>query len=225
MNQARPHSKKEIIKGIVMTLLINGAIPFIVYAALKPHMSSVTALSIATVIPLFDNLLSLIKKRRLDVFAVFMLISFLLGMMMVSIGGSERLLLIRESFVTGILGMIFLASLLFPRPLIFYFALRFTVGNQPDAASAFADNWKYSYFRFVLRLITIVWGLALIGESAVRTVLVFKLTVTQFLAVSNFVMYGFIGAAISFTVVYRKHSQKRFKELITCEKSIEENLC
>lgn len=220
MNPTGSITKKEIIKGIVMTLLVNGVLPFIVYEILRSHMSSIFALSIATMIPLIDNLLSLIKKRRLDVFAVFMLISFLLGIMMVSIGGSERLLLIRESFVTGILGIIFLASLLFPKPLIFYFALRFTVGDDPHQASTFADNWQYSYFRFALRLITIVWGLALIGEAAVRLILVFKLSVGQFLAVSNFVMYGFIGAAIIFTVVYRRHSQKRFKEIISNGKPV-----
>ncbi|WP_160725314.1 VC0807 family protein [Bacillus sp. USDA818B3_A] len=213
-------SKKEIIKGIFITLLINGAIPLLVYEVLRAHISSIVALSIATIIPLFDNLLSLIKKRSLDVFAVFMLVSFILGITMISIGGGERLLLIRESFVTGILGMIFIGSLLFPRPLIFYFALRFTVGNDPDKKSTFEKNWQYAYFRFVLRLMTIFWGLALIGESAVRSILVFKLSVTQFLAVSNFVMYGFIGAAIVFTVIYRKHSQKRLKDIISNKNNV-----
>ncbi|MFP3124650.1 hypothetical protein OH784_18180 [Ectobacillus funiculus] len=215
MNQAGSISRKEIIRGIVITLLINGAVPFVVYEVLRSHMSSIAALSIATVIPLIDNLFSFIKRRKMDVFAVFMLVSFLLGIIMMCIGGSERLLLIRESFVTGILGIIFLGSLLFPRPLIFYFAIRFTVGNDPDKTSAFADNWQYAYFRFVLRLMTVVWGLALLGESAVRSILVFKLSVTQFLVVSNFVMYGFIGVAIVFTVIYRKHSQKKFKEIIS----------
>jgi hypothetical protein len=215
MNQTGSISRKEIIKGIVITLLINGAVPFVVYEVLSSHMSSIAALSIATVIPLIDNLFSFMKRRKLDVFAVFMLVSFLLGLAMLCIGGNERLLLIRESFVTGILGIIFLGSLLFPRPLIYYFAIRFTVGNDPDKTSAFADNWQYAYFRFVLRFLTVVWGLALIGEAAVRSILVFKLSVAQFLAVSNFVLYGFIGAAILFTFVYRKHSQKRLKEIIS----------
>jgi len=215
MNQKGTVSRKEIFKGIVITLLINGALPFVVYEVLRSHMSSMGALSVATVIPLVDNLFTLIKKRKIDVFAVCMLISFLLGIIMITIGGSERLLLIRESLVTGILGLLFLGSLLLPRPLIFYFALRFTVGNDPEKTSVFAANWQYAYFRFVLRLITIVWGLALLGEAAVRTFLVFKLSVTQFLAVSNLVMYGFIGAALVFTVVYRRHSQKRFKEIIS----------
>jgi hypothetical protein len=215
MNVTGSISRTEIIKGIVVTLFINGVLPLVVYEILKLHMSSLSALSIATVIPLVDNLLSLIKKRSIDIFAVFMLISFLLGIIMITIGGSERMLLIRESFVTGFMGILFLLSLVFPRPLIFYFALRFTVGNDAEKTSTFSSNWKYGYFRFVLRLITAVWGFALLGEAAVRTILVYKLSVTQFLAVSNLIMYGFIGAAILFTVVYRRHSQKRFNEILT----------
>ncbi|MEW9702687.1 hypothetical protein [Paenibacillus sp. SI8] len=47
-----------------------------------------------------------------------------------------------------------------------------------------------------------------------RTILVYQLTVTQFLAVSNFVMYGFIGVAILWTFLYRRHSQKKLKQII-----------
>jgi hypothetical protein len=43
-------------------------------------------------------------------------------------GGSPRLLLIRESFITGIFGLIFLGSLLFPRPLLFQL-VKTTVGD------------------------------------------------------------------------------------------------
>lgn len=60
---------------------------------------------------------------------------------------------------------------------------------------------------------TVVWGVALLGEAVVRTILVYELTVTEFLAVSNFVMYGFIGAAIVFTVSFRKRAKKRFEQL------------
>ncbi|MEW9702686.1 VC0807 family protein [Paenibacillus sp. SI8] len=149
-------NRKDILRGILITLLINGALPLLVYELLRSHMTSISALSIATVIPLLDNLYSLMKRRKLDVFAVFMLISFALGLLMVTLGGNEQLLLVRESLVTAIMGLIFLISLLFPRPLIFYFAMRFTVGNDPERTAAFSANWKYPYFRFVLRLMTSV---------------------------------------------------------------------
>ncbi|MFC0211048.1 VC0807 family protein [Paenibacillus chartarius] len=212
--QASAATRKSIVLGILMTLLINGALPLLVYELLRSHMSSIHALTIATIIPLFDNLYSLIKRRKLDVFAVFMLISFALGLLMVTLGGNEQLLLVRESLVTAIMGLIFLISLLFPRPLIFYFAMRFTVGSDPERAAAFSSRWKYPYFRFVLRLITAVWGISLLGEAIVRTILVYRLTVSEFLAVSNFVMYGFIGFAIVWTIYYRRHSQNKLKQMI-----------
>ncbi|MGE5703736.1 MAG: VC0807 family protein, partial [Clostridia bacterium] len=177
------------------------------------YTSSVMALTIATMIPLLDNAVSLIRHRRVDVFASFMLIGFVLSLLAVFMGGSERLILLRESFVTAVLGFLFLGSLLFSRPLIYHFAIRFTVGNDPVKAAEFASNWAYPYFRFVLRLMTIVWGCALLGEALVRTFLVFQLSVPAFLAISNFVVYGFIGAAVVWTVLYRRHSAKRLQTI------------
>ncbi|CAM3926531.1 VC0807 family protein [Cohnella lubricantis] len=217
MNQPQQVSlgtRKDILRSILITLLINGVLPYLVYEILRSHMTSLQALSIATVIPLLDNAYTLLKSRKLDVFASFMLTSFLLGLLVLTLGGNEQLLLVRESFVTAVLGLIFLATLLFPRPLIYYFALRFTVGSDPDRRAAFAANWQYPYFRFVLRLMTAGWGIALLGEAVVRTILVYELTVSQFLAVSNFVMYGFIGAAIVWTVCYRRYSHKKLKRII-----------
>ncbi|MET3291629.1 UNVERIFIED_CONTAM: intracellular septation protein A [Brevibacillus sp. OAP136] len=209
MNVPQSMNKKKIIRGIVMTLLINGALPLAVYQILLGYTSSFVALSIAAAIPLVDNLFSLIRYRRLDVFASFMLLGFILSLAAVFMGGNEQLILLRESFVTGALGLLFFCSFLFPRPLIYYFALRFTVGNDPQRVAEFAAKWQHAHFRFVLRIMTLVWGVALVGEAAVRSYLVYHLSITQFLAVSNFVVYGFIGAAILFTVYFRRYALKR----------------
>lgn len=213
-NKDRLTGKRDILRSIALTLLLNGILPLLVYELLRPHMTSLRALSIATVIPLLDNLYTLVRSRKLDVFAAFMLTSFVLGLLVLTLGGNEQLLLVRESFVTAIMGIIFLASLLFPRPLIYYFAIRFTVGSDPNRTASFAANWQYPYFRFALRLLTAGWGIALLGEALVRTILVYELTVTQFLAISNFVMYGFIGAAIVWTVYYRRHSHQKLNRII-----------
>jgi hypothetical protein len=206
-------NKRELVRGIVMTLLINGILPLVIYDALLGHLSNVLALSLATCIPLFDNVVHFMKNRRLDVFAALMLVGFLLSLAAVFLGGSERLILIRESFVTGLIGLIFFGSLFFPRPLIYYFALRFTVGNEHTQTSAFVSNWQYPYFRFALRFLTIIWGVALVGEAIVRSILVFQLSIPQFLAISSIITYGFIGAAILFTIYYRRHSKKRLEKI------------
>jgi hypothetical protein len=194
-------------KYIIFTLLINGIIPWVLYVWLSHSMTSFTALSIATMVPLLDNLVHLIKHRKLDAFGSLMLFTFVLTLVLVALGGSEKILLIRESMITSSVGLIFLGSLIFHRPLMFHLAKHF-IGN-PN----FVGNWKYEYFRYVMRLMTFVWGMILLIEATVRTIMVFQLTTAEFLALSNLVLYGFIGVAIVWTVIYRKHSAKRLNEI------------
>jgi hypothetical protein len=126
---------------------------------------------------------------------------------LVLLGGSEKILLVRESFVTASVGIVFLGSMVFKRPLMYHLAVRFIANNE------FATNWSYAYFRFVMRIMTFVWGILLTAEAAVRVVMVFRLTTERYLALSNIVLYGFIGAAALWTVVYRRHSSRKFSEI------------
>ncbi|MUG71841.1 VC0807 family protein [Paenibacillus validus] len=193
-------------KYVIFALLINGLAPWAIYEWLSHYMSSIAALSIATLVPLADNVVHLIKHKKLDAFGTLMLFTLVLTLVLVSLGGSEKILLVRESLITGAVGLVFLGSLLFKRPLMFYLVVRFL--NKD-----ISDNWKYDYFRFVMRLMTLVWGGMLLLESVVRVILVFQLTTSQFLALSNFVLYGFVGAAIVWTVVYRKKSARRLEQI------------
>lgn len=185
---------------VLLTLLINGVAPWVLYVWLSHYISSIAALSVATLVPLVDNVIHLAKHRKLDAFGSLMLFTFALTIVLVLAGGNEKILLVRESLVTASVGFVFLGSLLFTRPIMYYLALRF-MGNKE-----FPTNWNYAYFRFVLRLMTLVWGVMLTAEAAVRVYMVYHMSTEDYLALSNFVLYGFIGAAILWTVVYRRRS-------------------
>lgn len=192
---------------VILTLLLNGVVPWVLYVWLDHYMSSIAALSIATTVPLIENVIYLAKNRKLDAFGSLMLFTFLVTLAFVAAGGSEKILLVRESFITASVGLVFLGSLLFPRPLIYYLANRFVGGP------GFAANWQYAYFRFVMRLMTLVWGLMLTAEAAVRITMAFEMSTKHYLALSNFVLYGFIGAAVLWTVVYRRYSVGRLNAI------------
>jgi hypothetical protein len=208
--------RKRIYQAVLMSIVINGVIPLVVYNLLIPYTSSLTALMIATAIPLADNLIFIFKFQKIDAFAAFMLLGFVLSILAFFIGGNEKLILIRESFVTGIMGIVFLLSLLFPRPLIYHFAVKFIAGDDRSKQDSFNEGWKHSYFRFVLRLMSAVWGITLVGEAIVKVILVYQLSVSAFLAVSQLVFYSILGAAILWTVLYRGHAKRRL-ELIKQE--------
>jgi hypothetical protein len=170
-------------------------------------MSGIAALSIATMVPLVDNVVHLIKHRKLDAFGLLMLFTFAAAIVLVLLGGSEKMLLVRESLITALVGIAFLVSLVFRRPLMYYLAVRFVSGNQ------FSANWSYPYFRFVMRLMTLVWGIMLTAEAAVRVVMVYRLETDTYLALSSFVLYGFVGAALLWTVAYRRHSAAKLTRI------------
>ncbi len=205
--------RKKIIQAVLMSIVINGVIPLVVYNLLTPYTTSLTALMIATAIPLADNLLFIWKYKKVDAFAAFMLLGFVLSILAFFIGGSEKLILIRESFVTGVMGLVFLVSLLFSRPLIYHFAVKFLAGDNRSKQDIFIEGWKQPYFRFVLRLMSAVWGIALVGEAIIKIILVNQLSVTAFLAVSPLIFYSVLGVTILWTIFYRKHAKKKLTSI------------
>ncbi len=89
--------RKRVIRGIFISLFINVGLPVWVFKVLENHMSEVAALSIATLIPLIDTLVHLLKhKKKLDVFAAFMATGFILSIAAVLLGGDGQH--ISESF-------------------------------------------------------------------------------------------------------------------------------
>jgi len=64
-----------------------------------------------------------------------------------------------------------------------------------------------------MRLMTAVWGVSLVAEAIIKIILVSRLSVSAFLAVSPLVLYGIIGMTIAWTVLYRKYAKKRLDKL------------
>lgn len=203
--------RKAVIQTVLLSILINGVVPIIVYNLLLPHFASVTALMIATAIPLADNVIYISKHRKIDVFALFMLAGFILSIIAFFIGGNERLILLRESFVTGLLGLGFILSLLLSRPLIYHFALKFIAGDDSAKQNQFHEGWNLPYFRFVMRMMTGVWGIALLGEAVIKISLVYQLSVSAFLAISQIITYAIIGITILWTIWYRKYANRKIE--------------
>ncbi|KEO81106.1 VC0807 family protein [Tumebacillus flagellatus] len=190
-------NRQEIIRGILITFLINLAVPLGVYELLQGRMSDVTALAIATTIPLVENLWVFLRHRRVDAFGVFMLVGFLLAIGAALISGDEKMLLVRESFVSVVLGLICIGSILIGNPLVFAFSKRFAVGTDPEARREYDRNWQYAHFRKAMYRMTWVWGLVCLAEAVIRTSCVYTMSVEAFLAVSPFITaICFGGAAV-----------------------------
>lgn len=201
-------SRRPGIMSVALTLFLNGVLPLLLYVWLKKGHSEFMALLVASAVPLVESALYYARFRRLDAFGLLMLFGMVLSMLLALTGGEARLMLLRGSAVTALIGAVFLGSLAFPRPLIVPLARRFVSSQKHGDFDAL---WSIPYARRVYRIMTAVWGVMLLGEAAVRTLLVWELSTAWFLAVSDIVFYGFIAATALWTVYYRRSAAKKLE--------------
>ena len=86
-------------------------------------------------------------------------------------------------------------------------------GNDPAKMAQFNAQWQYPYARFVHRLITIVWGVAYVGEFMLRVILVYTLPAALVLALSPILLGGITIVTILWTFAYARHAGKRGAEM------------
>jgi hypothetical protein len=200
----------KIRPGLVVELGVNLVLPWLAYRLALPHWGELGALYASAVPPVIWSLVEFARTRRVDALSILVLLGIALSVVLMALGGSPRLLLMRESIASGAIGVVFLLSLALRRPLTFYLA-RATVAREGEGgAERFEALWnERPALRRSVRLMTAVWGLGLTGENALRSWLAWHWPIERFLAVSPFIGYGIYGALTVWTLMYRKKLQRR----------------
>ncbi|HEV7834450.1 MAG TPA: VC0807 family protein [Caballeronia sp.] len=200
----------KIRPGLVVELGVNLLLPWLAYRLALPYWGELGALYASAVPPVIWSLVEFARTRRVDALSILVLLGIALSVVLMALGGSPRLLLMRESIASGAIGVVFLLSLALRRPLTFYLA-RATVAREGEGgAERFEALWnERPALRRSVRLMTAVWGLGLTGENALRSWLAWHWPIERFLVVSPFIGYGIYGALTVWTLMYRKKLQRR----------------
>lgn len=171
------------------------------------------ALGIGALFPLTRGIIEFRHRRRVDIIGTIVLIGVAVSAITLVVGGTPKLFLIRESFVTGALGLLALASLTWSRPLIFYVGRQFSAGDDPVALEQFNGLWQFPRARRTFRLMTLVWAVGWLGEFGLRIIMVLTLSVPQVLAISPFIFNGITVGLIAWTLRYARQQRKRGESL------------
>lgn len=208
-------SRIATILSLVSSVVINIVLPIVLYLALKKYtsLSDFFALVLSGVPPMVDGIVSIIRRKRIDLLSGIIVASILISLILTALGSSPKVYLVRESFFTAIFGLAFLVSLLFPRPLSFYFSRYFATGNHPENIPWFDSLWQYGEFRHTMHVITIVWGIGLLFEAVFRTFLVIVLSTEQFVIISPFILYGILGILMLWMLLYSSQGRKKGEAL------------
>jgi hypothetical protein len=193
---------RHILQHVVPSLLVNGVAPFILYTLLHTHVSPLHALMVTALVPLAAGVVGLVRQRRINAFGALVFLSLVLSSLLVLLGGSPRLILVRESGLSGVFGVAMLLSLFWPQPLVYYLAGHFVVPHAPAGRHAFQRTASAPRFRSFLRLLTVIWGLVTVLDAALNTYLAFHLPVATFLAVTPLARYGMMGGTFAWTLAH-----------------------
>ncbi|MFI9253930.1 VC0807 family protein [Streptomyces sp. NPDC053069] len=207
-------SRGSALVGWFLTIALNVAAPILTYNALRDQgWSEFAALLASGAWPVLDSAVHLAWRRRLDEFAIVTLV-FLVITAVVSLVGahSARALLVKDSVITGLFGLLCLVTLLAPRPLMFYFGRKFATDGSAASTSWWNGLWEFEGFRTTVRTMTAVWGVAYCAEAVVRVALASALSIDTMVALSPVLIYGVLGSLILWTVLYGKRARRRGEE-------------
>jgi len=197
--------------GIAKNLGINVVLPLVTVNLLEAHgVGIVPALAASAIFPLAETATGFVRTRRIDAIGAISLTFIILGVASSLISGDVHFALAKESFFTAVFGLLCLASLLAPRPLIFFTGRSFMAAGNPAKAAAFSERWTlHAGFRHVLRVMTVVWGIAFLLEAAARVALVYVLPVNAVLVVSPLLAAAVFGLLMVWTIRYAKNAERR----------------
>jgi hypothetical protein len=188
--------------------------PFLIYRLVVPYVPVTTALLLAGVPPLIRIGIGLVHRRRLNLLGGFSLLTVALKIFSALLLKDSRLVLVGDSLITGVYGVLMLTSLLFRKPLVLRL-LRSMLANASSAQSQqLTQPWQEENTRSFFMVITAVVGLSLLLEFVMRLLLVFTLPVEQFLLISSIVRYGILGLMLLCLFLFIRLCRSRQEQML-----------
>ncbi len=117
-------------------------------------------------------------------------------------------LLYKDSMSTGVVGLIFAGSMLFPRPLAFYFGQRYATDGTRAGMEQWRAMWRYRVFRHAQYAVTTVWSVAHLIEAAVLAYVIHSSGFGAAYTWTQVLPWVTAGVAAALTVVIARHYRR-----------------
>jgi uncharacterized membrane protein len=195
----------KVVGNVAIEILVNIALPYLIYAKAEAGLGQVRALLAASLPPILWSGFEFARKRRIDAVSLLVLAGIVLSLLAFLGGGSVRFLQLRENLVTGLIGLVFLGSAAIGRPLIYQLA---RARQSPEEAARLESLRDNPRFRRNMTVITLVWGFGLLAQTAVACLLVFQMSIRHYLVVGPIVGYSIMGGLALWTFWFVKRIKR-----------------
>ncbi|HXQ53270.1 MAG TPA: VC0807 family protein [Stellaceae bacterium] len=162
--------------GLIGTFAVDVVLPWLAVQILERNgVSSGTAFALAAVFPIGSVAVAWARHRRVEVIGIAVSVTMLLGICLSLATDDVRFSVMKAAPAYGLFGIACLGSLRAARPLMFYVSRYFVAGDDPAKRTAWDARSDIPGFRRAMRLLTVVWGLATLGEAVLGIACAFTL--------------------------------------------------
>jgi Protein of unknown function (DUF3159) len=197
--------------GPALSTILRGSawdigLPVVTYYAL--HQIGVTdwpALLAATLVAGARVVLTAVRGRTANPFAMLMVVVFGVSLALSFLTGDARFMLMKGSITAAAVGIMFLVMAALGHPLTLDVAKMY----EPEKAEWRSEQFRTNpAVRHGYRTASVVWGAGFLIEVIVLVPLIYLLPIHIMVAVDSAVGIGFLGALIGWTGWYQKQAKE-----------------
>jgi hypothetical protein len=213
-------SRRAIGMRILVTLIYAALVPYLMYrvGTERYHLSAVNALLLAALSPAVGSLIEFVRKRQLSVLGVFALVGIAAKVVSALLFHDARLVLISDSLLTGVYGLILLGSVLIGKPVTVVLATNM-YATSPEQRAQVQQSLQASGAHRQVLILTAMWGIGLLLMPTISVLLTYTLPIATVVLIRPVIDYGVIAALVAGTVAYssvvlrlrqrRQHARER----------------
>ncbi|WP_327695529.1 VC0807 family protein [Streptomyces sp. NBC_00459] len=187
------------LRRSLLPLVLDVAVPVGSYYVFRDGlgMSAVAALGWSSAVPAVRTGWSVVRGRTVNAMAALILAVNVVGVLLSFVAGDARLMLLKDSGVSSVVGIGVLVSVRLGRPMMTEGMKPFLIRGDAERDAAWQRLAAGSMpFRRAERTFSVVWGVALLGECVARIVGVYVLPVDTMVWLGTLVMVGAMLGAV-----------------------------
>jgi hypothetical protein len=189
-----------VLLRLLPRIVLNAAIPLVLYLMLSPGLGEVAALAVGAAVPAVATAIELVVRRRLDPVGVVALFAFVVVLVVFALTGGDPLVVkLHDAVLTGPVGVVLLASAAVRRPLLVA-AGRLVQRRRPEARVVPPR---------MLAVATVVAGVVMTVHAALILALALTLPTATFLSVARPIGWAVIAVGVLIGWVLRSRMRAR----------------
>lgn len=183
-------------RQLFLEVLLNWILPYVIYDQAKARLGAgeAEALIWATILPGLVVVVGLLRQRKWDVIATTTLVTLGISIAIAALTEDARLLQLRESYLSAVIGALMIVSCLVGRPALVWLAPRMLPPDRQAAA-------KHPIMVKLFTRLTWIWGVVSAGELALKWWMVDHLTIGQVLAFGPVAFAALTGLGLLLSVL------------------------